>query len=80
MKVTAATPASPKKELKAMAETIQDAEEEVGQLRESLNSVEIASDHIETEKRWRELENAQQRTEALYARWEELEHKATSSP
>ncbi len=29
------------------------------------------------QKRWEEIETAQERVEALYARWEELEAKAT---
>ncbi len=67
-----------KKELKAMEDTIQQAEEQVDRLRAALNSEEVAADHVEMEKRWRELETARKHTEDLYARWEELEAKAGS--
>ena len=65
--------ASEQKELKDMEATIQDAEEYVEQCRRALNDPEIASDHVETQKRWNELEAAGKHVEALYARWEDLE-------
>jgi hypothetical protein len=42
-----------------------------------MDDLEVASDYVETQKRWEELEAARKHVEALYARWEELEAKAT---
>ncbi|UCG16702.1 MAG: ABC-F family ATP-binding cassette domain-containing protein [Phycisphaerales bacterium] len=69
--------ASEQKELKDMEETIQHAEEQVEQCRRAMDDLEVASDYVETQKHWEELEAARKHVEALYARWEELEAKAT---
>ena len=69
--------ASEQKELKDMEETIQHAEEQVEQYRRAMDDLEVASDYVETQERWEELEAARKHVEALYARWEELEAKAT---
>lgn len=70
--------ASEQKELRNMEETIQDAEQHVEQCRQALDDPKIASDYVETEKRFKELEAARQQVEVLYARWEELENKSIS--
>ncbi|HRX83611.1 MAG TPA: ABC-F family ATP-binding cassette domain-containing protein [Phycisphaerae bacterium] len=68
--------ASEQKELKDMEETILAAEQTVEERRLALDDPAIAADHVETQKRWAELEAARRDVEALYARWEELESKA----
>ena len=58
-----------------MEKTIHAAEEQVEQCRLAVDDPDVASDHVEVQKRWEEMEAARQRVEALYARWEELEEK-----
>ncbi len=67
---------SERKELKAMEETIHQAEEQVERCRREFDELEDASDHVESQKRWAKLEAARQRVASLYTRWEELETKA----
>ena len=67
---------SERKQLKAMEETIEQAEQQVEQCRRELEELEDASDHVESQKRWAKLEAARQRVTDLYARWEELEAKS----
>jgi len=69
--------ASEKNELADMEDTIHEAEAYVEECRQAMGAIEEASDYVETQKRWEEIETAQERVEALYARWEELEAKAT---
>ncbi|RJP35970.1 MAG: hypothetical protein C4547_08305 [Phycisphaerales bacterium] len=62
-----------------MDEAIQEAEAELQRRRAALADPSIATDHVETERRWQEAEEARKAVEALYARWEELEAKAAAS-
>jgi ATP-binding cassette subfamily F protein uup len=72
--------ASEKKDLQTIEETILEAEAHVETCREAFNGLEQASDHIEAQQRWDELEAARTQVEALYTRWEELETKARGGP
>ena len=45
------------------------------QQRKALEDPAVAGDHVEAQKRWEMLEDAQKQLEALYVRWEELEAK-----
>ncbi len=65
--------ASEKTELRNMESTIQEAEDRVGQCTKATEDPAVGADHIEAQKRWKELESARKQVEALYARWEELE-------
>ena len=64
------------KELKDMEATVQVADESVQRCSRALDDPKVASDHVEAQKRWKELEAAKQQAAALYARWEALEAKA----
>ena len=66
-----------KSELKDMEETIQSAEVRVVEQRKALEDPAVAGDHVEAQKRWKELEDAQRQLEALYVRWAELEAKTS---
>lgn len=68
--------AGEKKELQEMEATIQEADERVERCARAMEDPTIAGDHLEAEKRWKELEAARQHVLALYARWEALEAKA----
>ncbi len=70
--------ASEKKDLQTIEETILDAEAHVERCREAFDGLEQASDHVEAQQKWEELEAARKQVDALYARWEELETKARS--
>ncbi len=70
--------ASEKSELRDMETTILEADERVEVCRKAMEEPDVAGDHIEAEKRWKEFHVAQQQVERLYARWEELEAKAGS--
>jgi len=63
------------KELKAMEETIQHAEEQAERCRREFDELAEASDYVKSQKRWAKLEAARLRITELYARWEELEAK-----
>jgi len=69
--------ASEQKELKEMEATIQEADERVETCVRAMEDPKVAGDHVEAQKSWEELEAAKNRVKALYARWEELEAKAT---
>ena len=69
--------ASERSELDDMEETIHEAEAHVEECRQAMDVLKEASDHVEAQKRWEDIEVAQKRVEALYARWEELDAKAT---
>ncbi len=66
-------------ELDHMESAIHEAEAELERRRAALADPSIATDHVETEKRWQESEDARKAVEALYARWEELEAKAAET-
>lgn len=65
-----------KKELAAMEETILEAEEALELVQEDLDKANVAADHIKLVELHAEQQQAQDRVDALYARWEELEAKA----
>lgn len=65
-----------KKELKKMESAIQDADEYVQKCRLAIDDPTVATDHVELQRRWLELESARRQVETLYARWAELEAKA----
>lgn len=69
--------AGERKELKDMESTIQEAEEQVQRCARAMENPEAAGDHVEAQKRWAELEAARKQVKTLYARWEDLEAKAT---
>jgi len=69
--------ASEKSELRDIEETILGAEERVERQRKALEDPGLAGDHVEAQNRWEELVTAQKHLEALYARWAELEAKAS---
>jgi ATP-binding cassette subfamily F protein uup len=60
-----------------METTILEAEERVEQCIAAAEDPDVGGDHVEAQKRWEELESAKKQVEALYARWEELEGRAT---
>ena len=61
---------------KGIPAAIQKAEEHVEQCRRAVDDSDVASDHVEVQRRWEQMETARQHVETLYARWEELEKKA----
>ncbi len=69
--------ASEKKDLRNMEATILEAEERADQCLKATEDPAVGSDHVEAQKRWEELESAKKKVETLYARWEELENRAT---
>ena len=69
--------ASEKNELADMEATIQKAEDRVTECQTATEDPTIGSDHEEVQKRWEALEAAKAEVTNLYARWEELEAKAT---
>jgi ABC transport system ATP-binding/permease protein len=64
-----------KKELAAMEEAILEAEEALELLQTSLDEANTAADHVKLLELHAEQQQAQDRVDALYARWEELEGK-----
>ncbi len=62
-----------RREFEAMEDTIAAAEAEVIRLRGAAESPEALADHRRLQEMYAELAAAEQRVEALYARWEELE-------
>ncbi len=60
-------------ELRAMEESIQEAEARVAQLQAETADPKIAADHVRLTEACRQLDQAQQRVQALYDRWSELE-------
>ena len=62
-----------KKELAAMEETILVAEEALGRIHVALDEANTAADHVKLVELHAEQQEAQDRVDALYARWEELE-------
>lgn len=69
--------ASERKELQQMEATIEEADERVARCAQAMEDPEGAGDHVESQKRWEALQAAKAQLAALYARWEELEAKAT---
>ncbi|MEK6674694.1 MAG: ABC-F family ATP-binding cassette domain-containing protein [Planctomycetota bacterium] len=69
--------ASEQKELKEMEATIHDADERVKMCARAMEDPKVSGDHVEAQKRWKELDAAKNQVKALYARWEDLETKAT---
>ena len=67
-----------KRELEEMEATIRAEEERIEQCGRALVDPAVARDHVEAQKRWEELEAAKRRSQALYARWAELEAKASA--
>ncbi len=63
------------RELSGMETKILAAEVEVEKLQESLSRPPIASDHVKLQAAWKELDAAQKRVAALFARWEDLESR-----
>jgi len=66
-----------KKELAAMEETILEAEEALELVQAALDTANAAADHVKLVELHAEMEEAQGRVDGLYARWEELEGKAS---
>lgn len=66
-----------KTELRDMEAAILEAEERVEQCTKAAEDPAVGGDHVEAQKRWEELESAKRQVAALYARWEELEGRAT---
>ena len=64
-----------KKEYAAMEETILKAEEALELVQEDLDEANAAADHVKLVELHAQLQEAQDRVDALYARWEELEAK-----
>ncbi len=64
-----------KKEWEGMEERIVTAEEELSRLQGELESPEVASDHERLQEVYKAHEEAKQKLDALFARWEELEDK-----
>ncbi len=62
-----------REELERMEETIMAAEEEVAELEARSTHEDVLADHRLLEETYSALHAAQQRVEALYARWQELE-------
>ncbi len=62
-------------ELKEMEAKIQLAEDHAAACFKATEDPQIASDHVEVQKRWEALESSKKAVEALYARWEALEAK-----
>ena len=65
------------RELDAMEAAIHEADQRVEQCARAMEDPEVASDHVETQRRWEELQAAKAHVQTLYARWEELEAKST---
>ena len=65
-----------KRELQEMESAIRAAEERIEQCSRAAEDPAVAGDHVEAHKRWEALEAARKHSEALYARWAELEAKA----
>jgi ABC transport system ATP-binding/permease protein len=66
-----------KKELAAMEETILEAEAALGQIQAALDEANAAADHVQLVELHAALQEAQARVDTLYARWQELEAKAS---
>ncbi|HSR50146.1 MAG TPA: ABC-F family ATP-binding cassette domain-containing protein [Acidobacteriota bacterium] len=66
------------REWERMEQRILEAEAEVEAAREAVEDPEVASDPEELQKRYRKLEESQQRVKQLYERWSELEAKLVS--
>ena len=66
-----------KKELAAMEEAILAAEEALEAIQAALDEANAAANHVKLVELHAELEEAQDRVAALYARWDELEAKAS---
>ena len=60
-----------------MEATIHDADERVKMCARAMEDPKVSGDHVEAQKRWKELDAAKNQVKALYARWEDLETKAT---
>ena len=65
-----------KKELAAMEETILVAEEALEPIQAALDAANAAADHVKLVELHAEQQEVQDRVDALYARWGELEGKA----
>jgi len=66
-----------KKEFAAMEATILEAEEVLELVQEDLDKANAAADHVKLVELHAEQQQARDRVAALYARWEELEGKAS---
>ena len=64
-----------KKELATIEETILEAEEALEVLQTALDEANAAADHVKLVELHAEQQEAQERVNAFYARWEELESK-----
>ena len=64
-----------KKEHAAMEDTILAAEDALGRIQAALNEANAAADHVKLVELHAEQQEAQDRVDVLYARWEELEAK-----
>jgi ATP-binding cassette subfamily F protein uup len=61
------------RELSRIEGKIEAAEAELERLKERLNDPEVATDHVKIQECWAQVQQAEERVAALYARWEELE-------
>ena len=66
-----------KKEWESMEEKILEAEAEVERLQAILADPDVAADHARLHETFESHRDAQAVVDALYARWEELEAKAS---
>ncbi len=67
-----------KQELQDMEAAIRAVEERIQQCGRALEDPAVAGNYVEVQKRWEEHEAAKQESQALYARWMELEAKASA--
>ncbi len=63
------------RELAAMEDTIQAAEEDVLARTDALSDPDVIADHVKMEAAWISLQSAQEFVAAKYARWEHLESR-----
>jgi ATP-binding cassette subfamily F protein uup len=68
---------SEKKELAGMEEAILEAEEALAEIVSAVEVANIAADHTKLVELYPQQQEAQNRVASLYARWEELEGKAS---
>jgi len=64
---------SERRELAQIEEKIEAAERELGDLQRRMEDPAVASDATKLQEVWNALPGAQERSTALYVRWEELE-------
>ncbi len=68
--------ASERRELQDMESAIGEADDRVEQCRQAVEDPQVAGDHVEVQRRWKELEEARLQVEALYVRWAVLDAKS----